>query len=182
MEECVLNDNTIPLQSNKNGKNQLIMKIQIGIADNHRQAIANQLIKILADENVLYIKTKNAHWNVEGADYYDKHTFFETQCKQLDNIINSIAERIRSLGHYVPATLQSYLSLTHFTEQNGEKHNSQAFITVLLQDHQSLILILCEYIMSCKDDLHDIATSHFITRLLEVHQKMAWFLRSHIIE
>lgn len=58
MEECVMNDNTTPLQSNKNGKNQLIMKIQIGIADNHRQAIADQLIKILADENVLYIKTK----------------------------------------------------------------------------------------------------------------------------
>lgn len=67
------------------------MKIQIGIANNHRQAIADHLIKILADENVLYIKTKNAHWNVEGADYHDKHVFFETQSKQLDNIINSIA-------------------------------------------------------------------------------------------
>lgn len=158
------------------------MKIQIGIANNHRQAIADHLIKILADENVLCIKTKNAQWNVEGADYHDKHTFFETQSKQLDNIINSIAERIRSLGHYVPAALQSYVSSTHFTEQNGERHNSQAFITELLQDHESLILILCEYTMSCKDDLHDIATSHFITRLLEIHQKMAWLLRSYIIE
>ncbi|UMQ41810.1 hypothetical protein MKS83_20800 [Chryseobacterium sp. Y16C] len=27
------------------------------------------------DENVLHIKTKNAHWNVEGTDYHDKHTF-----------------------------------------------------------------------------------------------------------
>ncbi|MPT31996.1 MAG: DNA starvation/stationary phase protection protein [Chryseobacterium sp.] len=158
------------------------MKIQIEITDNHRQTVADQLIKILADENVLYMKTKNAHWNAEGADYYDKQTFFETQWKQLDNIINSIAERIRSLGHYVPATLQSYSGSTHFTEQNGERHNGQAFITELLQDHESLILILCEYIMSCKDDLHDIATSHFITRLLEVHQKMAWLLRSYIIE
>ncbi|MDR4951269.1 DNA starvation/stationary phase protection protein [Chryseobacterium sp. ES2] len=158
------------------------MKIQIGIADNHRQAIADQLIKILADENVLYIKTKNAHWNVEGADYHDKRTFFDTQCKQLDDIINSIAERIRSLGQYVPATLKSYVSSTHFTEQNGERHNSHAFITELLQDHESLILRLCEYTMNCKDDLHDVATSHFITRLLEIHQKMAWPLRSHIVE
>ncbi|AZA77102.1 DNA starvation/stationary phase protection protein [Chryseobacterium joostei] len=158
------------------------MKIQIGIANNHRQAIADQLIKILADENILYTKTKNAHWNVEGADCYGKHVFFETQYKQLDDIINSIAERIRSLGHVVPATLQSYLRLTHFTEQIEERHNGQAFITELLQDHESLILILCEYIMSCKDDLHDIATGHFITRLLEIHQKMAWLLRSHIIE
>lgn len=61
-----------------------------------------------------YIKTKNAHWNVEGADYHDKHTFFEIQSKQLDNIIDSIAERIRSLSQYVPATLQSYLRVNSF--------------------------------------------------------------------
>ncbi|MPS73796.1 MAG: hypothetical protein E2590_11700 [Chryseobacterium sp.] len=108
--------------------------------------------------------------------------FFETQSKQLDNIVNNIAERIRSLGQYVSATLQSYLRSTHFTEQNGEKHNNQTFIIELLQDHESLILILCEHTMSCKDDLHDVATSHFITRLLEIHQKMAWLLRSYIIE
>ena len=92
------------------------MKTEIGIIDDHRQSVANELGKILADETVLYIKTKNAHWNIESPDFYDKHKFFETQFGQLDEIIDNVAERIRSIGHYAPATLASYLSLTHLTE------------------------------------------------------------------
>lgn len=37
------------------------MKTAIGISEPHRQAVVDELSKILADETVLYIKTKNAH-------------------------------------------------------------------------------------------------------------------------
>lgn len=156
------------------------MKIQIGIGDVHRQTVADELVKILADENVLYIKTKNAHWNVEGSDFYEKHKFFESQFRQLDEAIDNVAERIRFLGHYAPATLRSYLNLTHLTEQTREKNDSQGFITELLADHQSIIIILREHIKTFVDEVHDAGTSDFITGLMKEHEKMAWFLRSHL--
>ena len=156
------------------------MKTEIGITDVNRQAVANELAKVLADETVLYIKTKNAHWNIEGADFFDKHKFFETQFGQLDEMIDTIAERIRSIGHYAPATLKSYLSLTHLSEQTNEKNNSQGFIKELLNDHESIIIILREHIKSFTNDFHDLGTSDFITGLMETHEKMAWFLRSHL--
>lgn len=156
------------------------MKTEIGITDTHRQAVANELAKLLADETVLYIKTKNAHWNVEGADFYDKHKFFETQFGQLDEVIDSVAERIRSIGHYAPATLKSYLSLTHLTEVSREKNDSQGFVKELLADHESIIIVLREHIKSFANDFHDSGTSDFITGLMETHEKMAWFLRSHL--
>lgn len=156
------------------------MKTAIGITDSHRQSVANELAKILADETVLYIKTKNAHWNIEGADFYDKHKFFETQFGQLDEMIDSVAERIRSIGHYAPATLKSYLSLTHLSEQTREKNDSQGFIKELLEDHESIIIVLREHIKSFTNDFHDLGTSDFVTGLMETHEKMAWFLRSHL--
>jgi starvation-inducible DNA-binding protein len=156
------------------------MKIVIGITDAHRQAVATELAKILADETVLYIKTKNAHWNIEGADFYDKHKFFETQFGQLDEMIDSVAERIRSIGHYAPATLKSYLGLTHLTEATSEKNDSQGFIKELLGDHESLIIVLRGHIKSVAADFHDVGTADFMTGLMETHEKMAWFLRSHL--
>ncbi|OAZ04997.1 Dps family protein [Flavobacterium succinicans] len=156
------------------------MKTAIGISESHRQAVANELSKILADETVLYIKTKNAHWNVEGIDFYDKHKFFETQFGQLDEIIDSVAERIRSIGHYPPATLKLYLSLTHLTEQERSQNDSLAFIKELLGDHESIIIILREHIKSFANEFHDLGTSDFMTGLMETHEKMAWFLRSHL--
>lgn len=155
------------------------MKAEIGIIDANRQVVANELAKVLADETVLYIKTKNAHWNIEGADFYDKIKFFETQFRQLEVMIDSVAERIRSSGHYAPATLKSYLSLSHLSEANRKKHDSQGFIKALLEDHESIIIILREHIKSFTNDLQDLGSSNFITNLLETHEKMAWFLRSH---
>lgn len=156
------------------------MKKVIAITDINRQAIADELAKVLADETVLYIKTKNAHWNIEGPDFYDKHKFFEAQFGQLDEIIDSVAERIRSIGHYAPATLKSYLSLTHLTEQTTSKNDSKGFIKELLEDHESIITVLREHIKSFANDYNDLGTSDFITGLMETHEKMAWFLRSHL--
>ena len=70
------------------------MKTAIGITDANRQAVANELAKVLADETILYIKTKNAHWNIEGPDFYEKHKFFQTQFEQLDELVDKVAERI----------------------------------------------------------------------------------------
>jgi starvation-inducible DNA-binding protein len=156
------------------------MKTAIGISDENRQKIATELAKVLSDETVLYIKTKNAHWNIEGADFYDKHKFFETQFGQLDEMIDTVAERIRSIGHYAPATLKSYLSLTHLTEQSRENNDSQGFIKELLEDHESIIIILREHIKSFANDFYDLGSSDFVTGLMESHEKMAWFLRSHL--
>jgi len=66
---------------------------------------------------VLYTKTRNAHWNVEGPDFHDKHKFFEAQYEQLEDLVDDVAERMRSLGHFAPATMKSFLDLTHLTEK-----------------------------------------------------------------
>lgn len=165
---------------NKTTEKQKQMKTTLGITDKNRQAVAAELSKVLADETVLYIKTKNAHWNIEGADFYEKHKFFETQFGQLDGFIDQVAERIRSLGHFAPASLNAYLSLTHLTEKNQYKNDSQGFINELLEDHESIIMGFRQHIKKFADDFHDLGSSDFITGLMEQHEKMAWFLRSHL--
>ncbi|MDB4922949.1 DNA starvation/stationary phase protection protein [Mucilaginibacter sp.] len=156
------------------------MEPQIGISLENLAKVAHTLNKILADEYVLYAKTRNAHWNVEGPDFHSKHLFFESQYQELDEIIDSVAERIRSLGHYAPATLKSLLELTHFSEVLHNKNDGVGFITELLNDHESLIIQLRENINVFANDLKDIGTSDYVTSLMETHEKMAWMLRSHL--
>ncbi|MDO6516638.1 Dps family protein [Zobellia uliginosa] len=156
------------------------MKTNIGISEENRQAVADELTKLLADEYVLYTKTRNAHWNVEGADFYDKHKFFEGQYEQLSETIDRVAERIRSLGHYAPATLKEFLALTHLTEKNQNDNSALGFIKELLEDHETLCIHLRENIVPFADKYKDLGTSDFITGLLEEHEKTAWFLRSHL--
>lgn len=155
------------------------MKTNIGIQESC-VGVADELAKILADEYVLYTKTKNAHWNIAGPDFYDKHKFFESQFGELDVIVNSVAERIRTLGHYVDAMLKAFLSVTQFTEQKHEVNDSAGYLKELLIDHETLIMSLRGNIHVFADEYQDLGTSYFITGLLKSHEKMAWFIRSHI--
>src|ERR1700761_1924565 len=112
------------------------MNANIGISDKNRKAVATQLMRLLADEFTLYTKTRNAHWNIEGKDFHSMHLFFESQYEQLDEVMDSVAERIRQLGHYAPATLKEFLALTQLTEKAGERNDSPGFIRELLTDHE----------------------------------------------
>ena len=156
------------------------MLTKIGIKEENLAAVAYSLSQILADEFVLFTKTKKAHWNVEGPDFHSKHLFFESQFQQLDNIIDTVAERIRTLGHYAPGSLKEYLELTHLSEQSRESNDSNGFITELLADHESILIHLRENINRFGTVLHDLGSSDYITGLLETHEKMAWMLRAHL--
>jgi starvation-inducible DNA-binding protein len=156
------------------------MKTQIGIKPENSVQVADTLNKLLADEHVLYIKTRNAHWNVEGSDFAAVHKFFESQYDELEEIIDQVAERIRSIGHYAIGTMEDYLKLTQLNEKSSEGNDSLVFIKDLLSDHEAVIIELRENTARFADDLHDMGSSDFITGLMETHEKMAWMLRAHL--
>ena len=156
------------------------MKTEIGIKPASSVEIAQSLNGLLAEEHVLYIKTRKAHWNVEGPDFLAIHRFFEEQYKQLEQIIDDIAERIRTIGHYAEATLSRFLEETHLSEETRNKNDSAGFIKSLLEDHETIIIHLRENIDEYNEKWRDAGTIDFLTGLLETHEKMAWMLRAHL--
>lgn len=155
------------------------MKAQIGLEPKKAESIAEVLSSLLADEFVLYAKTRNAHWNVQGPDFHTVHLYFETLYHELETYIDDVAERIRQIGHFAPATLKDYLELTSLTEERVDKNDSISFIKDLLSDHEAIIIFLRENIDKIEED-YDFGTSDFLTSLMEKHEKTAWMLRSHL--
>lgn len=157
------------------------MKSQIGIGSKETQAITEILSPLLADEFVLYLKTRNAHWNVEGPDFHAVHVYFEQLYTELEAMIDEAAERIRKLGHYAPATFKEYLKLAHLTEEKFKKNDSMTYMKSLLMDHESIILYLRASLIKISENFeYDFGTEDYLTSLLEYHEKTAWMLRSHL--
>lgn len=152
--------------------------MDIGIAENNRKKVADELSKLLANEYLLFTKTKNAHWNVEGLDFYDKHQLFDNQANQLASTIDSVAERIRTLGFIVPASLKAFLALTSLQETDLATNNSTEFIKDLLSAHETIIIHFRSNISLFADSYEDFGSSDFITSLLQEHEKTAWILRT----
>lgn len=155
------------------------MKPNLGIPDTHLQAVTEQLNMLLADEVVLYFKTRNCHWNIEGTNFHEMHAFYENQFEQLDEIMDQVAERIRILGHYTEARLVDYLKLTDLIEQPyTNAQNVQ--LKDLLASHETIIQKLRKYIPLFAISHKDLGTSDFVTQLLGKHEMMAWMVRSYL--
>ena len=156
------------------------MKTNIGISEEHRGKVADLLVKLLADEFVLYTKTLRAHWNVEGHDFHTKHLFFEEHYNAIKEFVDSVAERIRKIGHYAPATLHDFLSLTHLSEKYQGDNTSHDFSAALLEDHDAIIQYIRQHIGKVEADFKDVGTADFLTSLMQQHEEMTWMLRASI--
>ncbi|MGH7152208.1 MAG: Dps family protein, partial [Planctomycetota bacterium] len=96
------------------------MKPNLGLSDSQRSDVVGILTTLLADEYVLYTKTRNYHWNVVGHQFHDLHKFFEEQYEALDEVVDDVAERARSLGGPSAGTLKEFLGATRLKESPGE--------------------------------------------------------------
>jgi len=143
------------------------------------QKVADFLSVLLADEFVLYLKTRNAHWNVEGPDFHTMHLYFEEQYNELATVIDEVAERIRKIDHYAPATMTQYLELTHLTEKRNGKNDSMSYIADLLSDYEAIIAYIREQLVALEDEI-DMGTEDYVSTLAEQHEKTAWMLRAHL--
>ncbi|WP_159635295.1 Dps family protein [Sphingobacterium composti Ten et al. 2007 non Yoo et al. 2007] len=155
------------------------MKTNIGIKEKDTAAVAEILNKLLADHNVLYVKARNAHWNIEGPDFHAQHLFFETLYDALAETIDELAERVRAIGHYAIGSMKEFLELTQLSEEKPSKNDSQSYIKALLNDYESIIISIRENIETIEKH-GDAGTEDFLVGIMEAHEKTAWMLRAHL--
>ncbi len=155
------------------------MKANIGLSDKNSKEVAGILNKILADEYLLYTKTRNYHWNIEGSNFMEMHLFFENQYTAIDESIDEIAERVRQIGHYAQGRLTDFIKQSQLVEQ-AYTSEQQKQLKNLLDDHEAIIRFLRLHIDIFTDKYKDAGNADFITGLMEKHEKMAWFLRSYL--
>jgi starvation-inducible DNA-binding protein len=153
---------------------------EIGIADEQRQAVVGILNTVLADEFVLYMKTRRFHWNVEGPDFSELHDLFEKQYEQLAQVVDDVAERARALDGIPAGSLEEYLKLTRLKEEWTKIYDARGMIAALLADHESLIRNLRQDLRSCSVEHGDEGTMDFLTGIMQTHEKMAWMLRAYL--
>lgn len=156
------------------------MKPDIGLSDANRNGVVKLLTPLLADEYVLYTKTRNYHWNVVGPQFNDLHKFFEAQYEEVDGFVDDVAERIRHLGGESPGTLAEFTRTTRLKEHPGQHLDAEGMLSALLADHEQIIQGLRADLETAADKFGDVGTNDFLTGLMEKHEKMAWMLRSFL--
>jgi starvation-inducible DNA-binding protein len=153
--------------------------VEIGLSASARSAVVGYLNVVLADEFVLATKARNYQWNVTGPNFAVLNQFFASQYEELNEQVDEIAERIRSLGGKPASTLPEYVSLARIKEDGAETPSAKEMVVRLLADQENVIrTIRSDLVLITK--LEDAGTVEFLTGLLETQEKMAWQLRATV--
>jgi starvation-inducible DNA-binding protein len=158
------------------------MKPNIGLKKEQAAGVIERLTSLLADEFVLYAKTRNYHWNVTGPHFGALHVLFEKQYEELAEIADEVAERVRALGGQAVGTLAEFQEHTRLKEEPNHYPSDRTMLANLLHDHESVIRSSRDDLDACANQFGDAGTSDFLTGLMERHEKTAWMLRAHLEE
>jgi len=150
--------------------------INIGISAAERANIAQGLSALLADSYTLYLMTHNFHWNVTGKQFNSLHQMFMDQYTEQWNALDTIAERIRALGHPAPGTYREFAKLASIKEVDGVP-KAMGMVRHLVAAQEATART-ARSLFPLVEAAGDQPTADLLTQRLEVHEKTAWMLRS----
>jgi starvation-inducible DNA-binding protein len=151
--------------------------VDIGLEAAALTRVVEGLQRLLSDEVLLYLKTRNFHWNVEGPDFSELHKLFEAQYEQLDEIMDEVAERIRIVGGYAAGSTEEFRQHASLREVPGGACQQVRMEELLLRDHEQVARQMRAFADEC-GRVNDLGTQDFVTGVMQAHEKMAWMLRS----
>lgn len=156
------------------------MEPKIGITKKELESSIDCLTTVLANEVLLYTKTRKFHWNVSGNSFMELHKLFESQYTALEQEIDEVAERISKLGGKAIGTMKEFIDHSVLKE-NPKTVEQQEMLKELLSDHETVLKQLRSFVKAV-DESDDYGTADFLTGLLQKHENKSWMLRQYITQ
>lgn len=160
--------------------NAIVESAARAIVEQASPSLVNQMKKIAADNFVFYYKAYAAHWNVEGENFPQYHDFFADIYKSAEGNIDGLAEQIRALGEYAPASLKEVMALTVLDEFDGDEEHGE-MLTALGGDLQKLIdgLMVGQRLAEAEKE---VGLADFLQGIIDANKKTAWMIKSTLKE
>jgi starvation-inducible DNA-binding protein len=138
--------------------------------------LVDDLKTLLATSFSYYLKTANYHWNIEGEDFIQYHPWLGELYNGVYGSIDQIAEYIRAMQAYTPASLVRFMELTRITDQI-EVAQPMALFQQLLADNQTMLDLLNTTFDTATNERQQ-GIAGFMAERIDFHQKYAWQIRS----
>lgn len=154
-------------------------KTSIDIDAESREQIVALLNQQLADTFDLYSQTKQAHWNVKGAQFFQLHELFDKLATELLDYVDTIAERSTTLGGTALGTARMAAAKTRLPEYSAQTADGRESVEALVERYAELAATTRAAIDRA-DELGDADTADLFTGVSRGLDKSLWFLEAHL--
>jgi starvation-inducible DNA-binding protein len=136
------------------------------------------LKKAQADSFAFYLKAHYFHWNIEGVNFPQYHSFLKNLYEEVFAAVDTIAEGIRTLDIYVPGSFTRFKELSSIQDETTIP-SAISMITRLEDDNEKVLITLTKA-YELAEEAKKYGISNLIQDRIQAHEKHGWMLRSII--
>src|ERR1700730_11073078 len=162
------------------GKTAMV-QYQLDIAKEVRGASIALLQARLATAMDLEAQLKHAHWNVKGRNFFRLHQLFDQIHGEIEEFVDTIAERITALQGVADGRLQTVTRMTALDEYPTNATSGEEQLRAVGQG-------LAHFAKAVRADIDasaskgDADTADIFTEISRAADKQLWFVEAHLCE
>jgi len=159
-----------------------IARIPNGLSERVCKASVTALNQVLADTMTMRDLYKKHHWQVAGHTFYSLHLLFDKHYEEQAELVDTIAERIQTLGGLAIAMAADVAEATKIERPPKGREEVPVQISRILEAHE-LICKEARDFAGKADEAGDAGTNDLlVSDVLRLNEMQAWFVAEHVVD
>jgi len=159
-----------------------VVKLPIALSRKVCARSADNLNQLLADTITLRDLYKKHHWQVAGHTFYQLHLLFDKHFKEQNELVDTIAERIQSLGAMSIAMAADVAETTMIPRPPRGREEVPVQISRLLHAHEMILLEARSMAKQASKDGDDGTNDLLVSDVIRTNELQVWFLSEHVVD
>jgi starvation-inducible DNA-binding protein len=140
------------------------------------------LNQILADTITLRDLYKKHHWQVAGHTFYQIHLLFDKHYEEQNELVDTIAERIQSLGGISLAMAADVAETTIIPRPPRGREEVPVQLSRLLEAHEFILKEARTMAKQASDAGDDGTNDLLVSDVIRTNELQVWFLAEHLVD
>jgi starvation-inducible DNA-binding protein len=157
-----------------------LMPVALGLADEVRHRSVATLNRLLSNTMALRDLYKKAHWQTSGANFYELHLLFDKHYDEQESIMDSLAERVQTLGGVARALAHDMVEETRLARAPSGVESVANQLRRLIDAHEFILVearpLAREAAASGDDGSNDL----IVSQVIRGNELQSWFVHRHL--
>ncbi len=145
-------------------------------------ASVGHLNQLLADTLTLRDLYKKHHWQASGLTFYQLHLLFDKHSNEQSELVDTIAERIQSLGGVAVAMAHDVAERTLIPRPPIGREGAPAQLARLLRAHEVVLKEARTMARQAAEAGDDGTSDLLVGRIIRTGELQVWFVGAHLAE
>jgi starvation-inducible DNA-binding protein len=159
-----------------------VIKLPIALSERVCARSTNNLNQLLADTITLRDLYKKHHWQVAGHTFYQLHLLFDKHFTEQNELVDSIAERIQTLGGISIAMAADVAETTIIPRPPRGREEVPVQISRLLHAHEIILLEARSMAKQAAKDGDDGTNDLLVSDVIRTNELQVWFVSEHVVD